>query len=185
MTLLAFFVGAYLLGSIPFGKLFCLIGGIDIQKRGSGNMGYANVQRIMGWKYGIPTLICDIAKGAVPVTVVLALYDVRWAFWVGCAAIVGHIFPIWLKFRGGKGVATGLGLAAVLTPIYAIIGTAAYVTLINLSRRSSTASLVGIGIVAGGLLVSYPAYWWMGPVLMAMALYALRQNLFGKVPDYG
>lgn len=183
--MISWIILAYLSGSIPFGKLFCLLGGVDIQKRGSGNIGYANVQRIMGWKFAVPTLICDVAKGAVPTFLAYTFTDYYFAFFVGVAAIIGHIYPIWLKFHGGKGVATGLGVILVFAPIPAIIGTIVYFVLLGMSHRSSLASIVSACIAIGGMALLQPASWWMGLILIAMALFTLRQNFFGKVPDHG
>lgn len=183
--MISWIILAYLSGSIPFGKLFCLLGGVDIQKRGSGNIGYANVQRIMGWKFAIPTLVFDIAKGALPTYFAFITTDHYFAFFVGVSAILGHIYPIWLKFRGGKGVATGLGVLLVYAPLPAVIGTIVYFSLLGMSHRSSLASLVGALIAIGGMIYLQPQLWWMGLILIAMALFTLRQNLFGRVPDHG
>lgn len=184
--MLALLIIAYILGAIPFGKLFCQLGGSDIQKRGSGNIGYANVLRIMGWKYAIPTLVCDILKGFAPTYVAYQTLGPEPAFAVGCAAIIGHVYPIWLKFRGGKGVATGLGVLLVYAPLPAIIGTAAYFSLTHAIRsQSSFASIISASIAIGGFVALSPNSWWMGVILLGMALFTLRQNLFGRVPDYG
>lgn len=179
-------IGAYLVGSIPFGKLYCRLGNVDIQKRGSGNIGYANVQRIMGSRYGIPTLVSDILKGAVPVYFALMYFDTVTAFAVGMAAIAGHVFPVWLRFRGGKGIATGLGVVGVLSPVAAIIGTAIYMLCVILFGQSSArASGVGVSITAVAMGALAPELWWMPLVLLLCMLYTLRDNFRGKVPDYG
>lgn len=161
-----------------------MLGGVDIQKRGSGNIGYANVQRIMGWRYSLPTLLSDVAKGFVPTFIALNFYDTPMAFAIGCAAIVGHIFPIWLKFRGGKGIATGLGVIIAIAPIIALIGVVVY-AFIGSFRSSATASLTGVAIVTIGMALYYPQWWWMGVVLLCTALVTLRDNVRGVVPDHG
>lgn len=179
-------VTAYLAGSIPFAKLYCLVGHVDIQKRGSGNIGFANVQRIMGPRYSIPTLVSDILKGAIPAYITLQYFDAVTAFAVGMAAIIGHVFPIWLRFRGGKGIATGLGVIGVLSPFGAIIGTSVYILCVILFGQSSArASGIGVSATAIGMIVLAPELWWMPLILLLCMLFTLRDNFRGKVPDYG
>jgi glycerol-3-phosphate acyltransferase PlsY len=103
----------YLLGSIPFGYLLVrATGGGDIRFQGSGIIGATNVARTSGWSVGIATLVLDTAKGflAVKLTEHFSSGNIRFAMYAGLAAILGHIFPVWLKFEGGKGVATALGV---------------------------------------------------------------------------
>ena len=101
---------AYLCGSIPVGYLLASAEGIDIRRRGSGNIGATNVARVVGWRHGILTLAGDTAKGLIPV---LAARHFDVGLWevalTGLAAFLGHLYPIFLAFKGGKGVATGLG----------------------------------------------------------------------------
>jgi glycerol-3-phosphate acyltransferase PlsY len=103
----------YILGSIPFGYLLVrATGGGDIRFKGSGNIGATNVARTSGWSVGVATLVLDAAKGflAVWITQHFSAGNIRFMMYAGLAAIFGHIFPIWLKFEGGKGVATALGV---------------------------------------------------------------------------
>jgi glycerol-3-phosphate acyltransferase PlsY len=119
LTLLTIPVVAYLLGSIPFGVLFTrLFGGGDVRKAGSGNIGATNVARAAGPVPAILTLLFDFAKGAVPVWLAgrLSSESATWMMIAALAAFLGHCFPIWLKFRGGKGVATAAGAFLVLCP---------------------------------------------------------------------
>jgi acyl phosphate:glycerol-3-phosphate acyltransferase len=112
-------IGAYLLGSIPFGLLFTrLFGGGDVRKSGSGNIGATNVARVAGPLPALLTLLFDIAKGAVPVWIAARVTSesATWMIAAALAALVGHCFPIWLRFRGGKGVATAAGAFLVLCP---------------------------------------------------------------------
>ncbi len=110
---LSFLLGA-LSGSIPFGLLAGRLAGTDIRQRGSGNIGFTNVQRTVGWKWALPVLVLDIAKGIAPVLVAsrLGLEPVA----AGLGAVLGHVFTPWLGFKGGKGVATTFGVAALLCP---------------------------------------------------------------------
>jgi glycerol-3-phosphate acyltransferase PlsY len=112
-------IAAYLLGSIPFGVLFTrLFGGGDVRKSGSGNIGATNVARVAGPLPAVLTLLFDIAKGAAPVWLAARIteYSATWMTIAALAALLGHCFPIWLKFRGGKGVATAAGAFLVLCP---------------------------------------------------------------------
>src|SRR5258705_14015902 len=119
LALLSIPLGAYLLGSIPFGLLFTrLFGGGDVRKSGSGNIGATNVARVAGPVPALLTLLFDFAKGAVPVWLAgrLCNESATWMMSAALAALVGHCFPIWLRFRGGKGVATAAGAFLVLCP---------------------------------------------------------------------
>ena len=119
LALLSIPLGAYLLGSIPFGLLFTrLFGGGDVRKAGSGNIGATNVARVAGPIPAVLTLIFDFAKGAAPVWLAarMTAESATWMVSAALAAIVGHCFPIWLKGRGGKGVATAAGAFCVLSP---------------------------------------------------------------------
>ncbi len=110
---------AYLLGSIPFGLILAkLFGGADVRKSGSGNIGTTNVARVAGPLAGILTLVLDVAKGAAAVLLGerLSNSSAAWMMIAALAALVGHCFPVWLRFNGGKGVATAAGIFLVLSP---------------------------------------------------------------------
>lgn len=112
-------IGAYLLGSVPFGLPFTwLFGGGDVRKSGSGNIGATNVARVAGPLPALLTLLFDIGKGAAPVWLAARITgeSATWMMIAALAALLGHCFPIWLKFRGGKGVATAAGAFLVLCP---------------------------------------------------------------------
>jgi glycerol-3-phosphate acyltransferase PlsY len=108
---------AYLIGSVPFALLLARRWGADLRLVGSGNLGAANVLRASGVKAGVLVALLDVAKGAVSVVLAERLAGTSAAAAAGLAAIVGHIYPIWLRFRGGKGVATACGVFAILTPV--------------------------------------------------------------------
>lgn len=150
---------SYLLGSIPFGYLAGLTRGIDVRTVGSGNVGATNVFRAVSHKLGIATFVCDVLKGTLAVCLVPRL--VRLAAgadpaaipaWVllccGIAALAGHGFPVFLHFRGGKGVATGLGIALGLVPHCALIALLVWIVCFLLSRYVSLASCIAAGTVA-------------------------------------
>jgi glycerol-3-phosphate acyltransferase PlsY len=145
-------IGAYLLGSIPFGLLIAKAHGKDLRSIGSGNIGATNVSRALGRKWAYVCFALDVLKGMVPMLVIMFIAKpagvVMLLLWllVGCAAILGHIFPIYLKFKGGKGVATSFGIALGLWPYYTIgalfaIGT--WVVVVLIWRYVSLASIVG------------------------------------------
>jgi glycerol-3-phosphate acyltransferase PlsY len=152
-------VVGYFAGSIPFGLILALlVGKTDVRAAGSGNIGATNVARVVGRKLGILTLFLDALKGAVPVLLVLQVFALpeehRYlvAACTGLCAFLGHCFPVWLKLRGGKGVATGAGVLFALTPIVAGVGLACFAVTFAVARRVSIGSLVG----AGGVLVAMP-----------------------------
>jgi glycerol-3-phosphate acyltransferase PlsY len=114
---------AYLLGSIPFGLLLSrLFGGGDVRKAGSGNIGATNVARVAGPLAGILTLVFDTAKGAAAVWIAARMTNdsATWMMIAAFAVLLGHCFPFWLKFKGGKGVATALGVFLALSPLAAV-----------------------------------------------------------------
>ena len=175
-------VVSYLTGSVAFGKIIAHYGyNVDIQKRGSGNIGFANVRRV---RAGLLTLAGDILKGAVPTFVAYQLVNPAAAFWVGLAAIIGHVFPIWLNFKGGKGIATGLGVVAVLSPFVALCGAVTYVVGLLISHKSSSSSLAGLFVTASVGIALQPQLWWQFGILVGVALWTLRKNIAGTVPHY-
>jgi acyl phosphate:glycerol-3-phosphate acyltransferase len=125
-------LAAYLAGSIPFGVIVARAHGVDLRKVGSGNIGATNVGRALGRKWGIVCFALDMLKGLVPMLVAMAMLPPEKGpreLWIwlatGGATIVGHVFPVYLKFRGGKGVATSLGVVIGLWPYYTVCGAVA------------------------------------------------------------
>ena len=143
-------IAAYLLGSIPFGLLIAKAHGKDLRSIGSGNIGATNVSRALGRKWAYFCFVLDVLKGLIPMlaTMLIAEPDSVLKLWlwlaVGCAAIVGHIFPIYLKFKGGKGVATSFGVALGLWPYYTIcvlLAFGVWVVVVLIWRYVSLASI--------------------------------------------
>jgi len=165
--------GGYLLGSIPAGWLTARAKGVDIRKHGSGNIGATNVFRTLGKGPGIFVFVFDALKGVVAVRLAMAIvarHPVVWHDEViqgtemithtikflppvvagiigGVAAIIGHNFPVWLKFKGGKGVATSLGVVAGLAPIAAVVAFAVWIVVFFASGYVSLASIIGTIVV--------------------------------------
>ena len=155
-ALLSIPAAAYLLGSIPFGLLLTrLFGGGDVRKSGSGNIGATNVARVAGTLPGILTLLFDVAKGAAAVWLAgrVSNESATWMMIAALATLLGHCFPIWLKFRGGKGVATAAGAFLVLCPA-ALLGSVIlfllvaffwrYISLASISAAASMPLLIYI-----------------------------------------
>ncbi len=150
-------IGAYLLGSIPFGLLIAKAHSKDLRSIGSGNIGATNVSRALGRKWAYICFVLDVLKGMVPMLATLSLAKpsssqtqtesvvLLWLWLaVGCAAILGHIFPIYVKFKGGKGVATSFGVALGLWPYYTICASfavAIWVVVVLIWRYVSLASI--------------------------------------------
>lgn len=147
---------AYLLGSISFAVLLVrVVTGRDIRSEGSGNAGATNVLRGHGKALGLAVAALDIAKGAAAVLLVrLATADPRYAAAAGFAAVLGHVFPVFYGFRGGKGVATAVGAFLVLAPLATVVCVAVFVAVVAVSRYVSVGSMIAIVLlppVAGGL----------------------------------
>lgn len=142
----------YLIGSIPFGLVIGKMAGADVRNEGSKNIGATNVSRVLGKKLGLLTLICDCLKGFLPMFVSAALLpegDNRELIIsaTGIAAVLGHMFPVYLKFKGGKGVATGLGVFLYLSPTAIVISLAVFIAAVALSGFVSVGSLLASGLI--------------------------------------
>jgi len=140
-------VVSFVAGSIPFGWLVARARGVDIQARGSGNIGAANVARTVGLRLGLLVLVLDALKGALPLVLAtrsgLSSESALGVLHVaGAAAVVGHVFTPWLRFRGGKGVATSLGVCLVLAPAATVLAVLAFGVVFAARRVVSLAALV-------------------------------------------
>jgi acyl phosphate:glycerol-3-phosphate acyltransferase len=135
---------AYVLGSIPFGFLIVKARGSDIREAGSGNIGAANVARNAGTISGILTLVLDAAKGycAVWIAIRWTHGDMRWVMAAALSAVIGHMYPVWLKFKGGKGVATGLGVFLPICATAVLAGVVLWLAVVAFWRYSSLGSIV-------------------------------------------
>ncbi len=153
MMFLFLILFAYLLGSVPFGLIIGRSHGVDLRQFGSGNIGATNAGRALGVKWGILCFLLDVLKGLLPMLLVPLLGLVQayagaleltlWLL-VGCAAVLGHVFSVYLKFKGGKGAATSLGIVLGLWPYYTLCGIAAFtvwVLFVLIWRYVSLASI--------------------------------------------
>jgi len=178
----------YLAGSIPFGVLLTrAFTGQDVRKVGSGNIGASNVTRAAGKAAGILTLVLDAAKASLPMLVTRAVAAGEgpaaadlWATLVGVAAFLGHIYPVWLGFRGGKGVATALGVFFVLAPLVSVLGVIAFGLAFALSRVPALGSLAGTAVIATGTFIKYgPSSFvsWAGLAVALVIVLRHRSNI--------
>ncbi|HJL17549.1 MAG TPA: glycerol-3-phosphate acyltransferase [Sandaracinaceae bacterium LLY-WYZ-13_1] len=173
----AFAAGSYLLGSISFG-LLAARGRVDLRAVGSGNVGATNVGRVLGAGTGRAVLALDAAKGALPTLGARAVLgaDHPWTAATGVAAVVGHCYPLWHGFRGGKGAATAAGVMLAASPPAGLVAIAGYVGLKKATRRAS------IGSLGGALLGTATAWAVHGPTPRAwmttaiLAVVALRHT---------
>jgi glycerol-3-phosphate acyltransferase PlsY len=186
LQVLAWVALAYLLGSIPSGLLVArALGGADPRQHGSGNLGTANVYRLLGRQAAALTLLGDVAKGALPVALAglwlppLGAWQDTAVALVGAAAVLGHVFPIYLNFKGGKGVATTFGVMAVLTPWAALNLAVVYVLALAQTRMFSISALICAWLlpVAVGLFADSKAYLLLAAVLSGLILVCHRDNL--------
>ena len=149
MTLIIVLIVAYLIGSIPFGYLIVRTKeGGDIRQTGSGGTGATNVSRRAGKAAGVLTLLLDASKGAAAVLIAQSVSGTEWVKAAAAiAVIVGHIFPVWLGFRGGKGVATGVGVFLILAPVALLCAGVIFVSIVFFTRYVSLGSIMAAALI--------------------------------------
>ena len=161
-----YIVAAYLIGSVPFGYLAGRMNGLDLREHGSCNIGATNAVRVLGKKWGIPVFICDFLKGYVPLLLMklhlggdatqFSAADMGWFLGVLFALVLGHTFTCFLKFKGGKGVATTGGCLFAVSPLVGGVALATWVLMMVLTRYVSLSSMVaGVGMMVTALYVFY------------------------------
>lgn len=187
-------IGAYLLGSIPTSFLAGRVAGIDLRQHGSRNLGATNVWRVLGPRYAVPVGLIDVAKGTVAAVVLGSLAGTaRWLpFASGSAAILGHVFPVFLGFKGGKGVATAAGVLLGVAPAVVGLSAMAWLTLLLITGYVSVASMIAALV--------FPAAAWLlrpddsllvvtGLAVGAFVIYTHRSNIRrlmdGTEPRFG
>ena len=153
----AFLLLAYLVGATPTSYLVGRMRGVDLRRHGSGNLGATNTFRVLGWKAALPVMVVDITKGWFP-TLWFPLWDgapaPEWALAYGAAAIVGHVFSIYVGFRGGKGVATSAGVFLALAPWAVLIGFVVWGVTVTLTRIVSLSSILAALILPVAVFVT-------------------------------
>jgi glycerol-3-phosphate acyltransferase PlsY len=171
---------SYLLGSVPTGLLLARALGVNIRETGSGNIGATNVYRTMGRKVGVLTLVGDCLKGLVPVLVAkgLGLPDI-WVAAIGLAAFLGHVYTIFLGFKGGKGVATALGVFLGAAPLSLLGALAVFVLTLYKWRYVSAASIAAAATIplAVTLITGKPELIGMSCAIAAIVIFRHRDNI--------
>jgi glycerol-3-phosphate acyltransferase PlsY len=173
-------ITAYLLGSIPTGLLLARSFGVDIRTAGSGNIGATNVYRTLGKKVGILTLIGDCIKGLVPVLAAKYLgMSSEWIALVGLSAFLGHVYTVFLGFKGGKGVATALGVFLGISPITMLFAFAVFALVLWKWRFVSLASILAAATAPAILAITEKnlSYSLMAVVLAAIVILRHRDNI--------
>lgn len=181
MIYILFALLTYLIGSIPFGVVFSkLLGKKDLRANGSGNIGATNAFRVGGKKLGILTFVFDTLKGAAPLGLITYFYPENVILIAICAftAVLGHIFPCWLKFKGGKGVATTLAVLYVFDIMHGLFATAIWIIVFAITRKSSVSSIVMM------LCTSMLAYFYLpielsfsGLLMAFLVIYRHKENI--------
>lgn len=184
-------LGSYLLGSFPTGYIAGRVAGVDVRKSGSGNIGATNVLRILGKKYGYAVFFLDAFKGflAVRLGFLAADHLLERAFhdWLGIlaatACVIGHTFPVWLKFKGGKGVATSAGTMFGLAPLATCVAVVVWVVVFEVTRYVSVASVAGaialplaIGIFLKLHLINSTVIFYSAVLIAMMVCWRHRSN---------
>lgn len=176
IALIIYAIAVYVIGSIPsgliIGKTFF---NIDVRHYGSKNIGATNTYRVLGWKAALPVFLCDALKGAVGVYL-LASYGAPFAVLGGILAMVGHNWPFLLGFKGGRGVATGLGVLIALSPLVAVICFATWGIIVYFTKLVSLGSIVGAALVPSLMYITGESWWFIGFGALAAAFVILRHK---------
>jgi glycerol-3-phosphate acyltransferase PlsY len=188
MLLALAILASYLLGSIPFGLVLVrLVKGVDLRTIGSGNIGATNAMRAAGKPVGLAVFVLDFAKGWVAISGFAAAWagedPLGWgAVAAGAASVLGHCFPVWLRFKGGKGVATGCGALVAVDPWIWVVGGAVWLAALGLARMVSLASIA--------MGVAFPvAAWWLteriepavGAALLALLILVRHRSNMARI----
>lgn len=172
MVWILWLVGAYLIGAIPFGFLIGKMRGVDVRTVGSKNIGATNVYRIVGHKWGFLAFFCDFLKGFLPAFIASSLFPSPSSLpvLVGLAAVIGHTLTVFMRFRGGKGVATAFGMMVALATYPALLAFAVFVVTVWLSHYISLGSMLAAATLT--VLV------WLFPCLLAVRIIAVLVAVF-------
>jgi glycerol-3-phosphate acyltransferase PlsY len=184
-------VAGYLLGSIPFGLLLTRAAGLgDIRRIGSGNIGATNVLRTGNKGLALLTLLLDAGKGAAAVLIARHYWGPDMAIMAGGGAMIGHLFPLWLGFKGGKGVATALGVLLALAWPIGLIACAVWLAAAFLFRYSSLAALLAVAAAPLAAWILWDRERWIMPLFLAVLVWLrhhanIRRLLKGQEPKIG
>jgi glycerol-3-phosphate acyltransferase PlsY len=177
-------LASYLLGAIPTSHLLSrLFAGIDLRQHGSGNLGATNLYRVLGWKYAIPAALIDIAKGTIPVLVFAPRVSNSQLFALACgvAAILGHVFSVFVGFKGGKGVATAAGVMLGLAPLALAVSAVVWALLVRLTGYVSVGSIAAAAVLPLAVYLledsTSPALFWIAAAIAAAVILLHRRNI--------
>ena len=177
-------LASYLVGAIPTSYLLSrLFAGIDLRQHGSGNLGATNLYRVLGWRYALPAALVDIAKGFVPVVVFAPQLSDSQLFALACgvAAIIGHVFSVFVRFKGGKGVATAAGVMLGLAPLALTVSAVVWAVLVRVTGYVSLASIAAAAVLPLGVYLledaATPALLWIAAVIAAGVIILHRRNI--------
>jgi glycerol-3-phosphate acyltransferase PlsY len=181
---LPWLVASYLLGAVPTsylaGRLFR---GIDLREHGSRNLGATNLYRVLGWRFAIPVGLLDAAKGLIPVVVFAPRVSGSEVFALVCGltAVVGHVFSIFVGFKGGKGVATAAGVMLGLTPVALAVAAAVWAMLVFLTGYVSVGSIAAAAVFPVAVRVleppAHPVMLWLDVAVAAAIIWLHRSNI--------
>lgn len=174
-------LAAFLAGSIPASYLVARSAGVDLRTVGSGNMGATNLYRALGWKGALPAGLFDVIKGAVPVLLAIKYTSPAWfPLAVGSVAVLGHVFSPFLRFKGGKGVATAAGVFTALVPLAVLVALAVWALVVKLSGYVSLGSMVAAGAFFASVPLVYPGntlMLWASAAVFAFIVFTHRENV--------
>ena len=184
MAALPWLVASYLLGAVPTSYLAGrLVAGIDLREQGSRNLGATNLYRVLGWRYAIPVGLLDAAKGLVPVLVFAPRVSSSELFALVCGltAVLGHVYSVFVGFKGGKGVATAAGVMLGLAPAALGVAVAVWVALVYLTGYVSVGSIAAAAIFPLAVHLidppSQPAVFWLDVAVAAAIIWLHRGNI--------
>jgi glycerol-3-phosphate acyltransferase PlsY len=177
-------LASYFMGAIPTSYLLSrLFAGIDLRQHGSGNLGATNLYRVLGWKYAVPAAVVDIAKGAIPVLLFAPQVSHSQLFALACgvAAILGHVFSVFVGFRGGKGVATAAGVMLGLAPLALAVSAVIWALLVWLTGYVSVGSIAAAAALPLAVYLledsTSPAVLWIAAAIAAGVILLHRKNI--------
>jgi glycerol-3-phosphate acyltransferase PlsY len=183
MSAWPWFIASYLLGSLPTSWIVVkLVKGQDLRKLGSGNLGATNLYRQLGWRWAVPAAVIDVAKGVVPVLVFgpRAGGGEIMALLLGLTAVLGHVFSLFVNFKGGKGVATGAGVLIGLAPWAALVAVVIWAVIVKVTGYVSLGSVVAAAVLVPALWLLYPDrrdLVWPFALLALMIIVLHRANI--------
>jgi glycerol-3-phosphate acyltransferase PlsY len=184
LAALGWLVASYLLGAVPTSHLVSRsIAHIDLRQHGSGNLGATNLYRVLGWKYAVPVALFDMAKGVIPVTVFARQVSRSELFAISCgiAAILGHVFSVFVRFKGGKGVATAAGVMLGLTPVALGVAALVWGLVVGLTGYVSLGSIAAAAVLPLAVYLleppDTPVLLWLDVLIAAEVIALHRRNI--------